>query len=327
VLMRFKACKSGTTFVAPQVVAMAIPDFQSIMLPLIQHLADGQERSNAETLEALTQHFRLTDEERAQLLPSGASTVFSNRVAWAKAHLKKAGLIDSPRRAVYRINDIGRGVVKEHPDRIDLKLLDRFPGHREFRNSAPKTPTGTEPVVDIASGDSGLTPEEHIELGYEQLREQLSEELLQKVKEAAPDFFERLVIDLLLAMGYGGSRQDAGKAVGRAGDGGIDGIINEDRLGLDVIYVQAKRWEGVVGRPEIQKFAGALQGQRARKGIFITTSSFTSDARDYVSKIDSKIILIDGDQLTGLMIDYGIGVAQVAAYTVKRLDSDYFVSE
>lgn len=306
---------------------MAIPDFQSIMLPLLHNLADGQERSNAETLKALGDQFGLSDEERAEMLPSGANAVFSNRVAWAKAHLKKAGLIEAPRRAVYRITDLGHSVVKEQRDKVDLKFLNRFPAHREFKNARRKTTEVTPPINEESSSDSGLTPEEHIELGYQQLREQLAEELLQKVKEAAPDFFERLVIDLLLAMGYGGSRQDAGRAVGRGGDGGIDGIINEDRLGLDVIYVQAKRWEGVVGRPEIQKFAGALQGQRARKGIFITTSAFTKDAREYASLIDSKIILIDGDQLTGLMIDYGIGVAEVASYTVKRLDSDYFTAE
>ncbi|MBA3316262.1 MAG: hypothetical protein H0T47_23615, partial [Planctomycetaceae bacterium] len=181
---------------------MTIPDFQSIMLPLLQHLADGQEQSNVETLGVLSDHFQLSDEERSQLLPCGVSTVFSNRVAWAKAHFKKAGLIDSPRRAVYRITDLGRDILREQPDRIDLKFLNRFPAHREFKNATRKAAGITQPAIEASPSDSGLTPEEHIELGYEQIREQLSDELLQKVREAAPDFFERLVIDLLLAMGY-----------------------------------------------------------------------------------------------------------------------------
>ncbi|MDX2042664.1 MAG: restriction endonuclease [Acidobacteriota bacterium] len=301
---------------------MPIPDFQTLMLPLLRHLADGAERTNQESFDALAQEYNLTNAERAQLLPSGRQTVFRNRVAWAKAHFKHAGLIESPRRGVYRITDRGREVLAESPKRIDLKFLDRFPSHHEFRYSSKP-----ENELEIVPQANDLTPEEHIALGYQQMREELAAELLNRVKDCAPEFFEQLVIDLLLAMGYGGSRQDAGKAVGRSGDGGIDGIIKEDRLGLDAIYIQAKRWEGVVGRPEIQKFAGALQGQRARKGIFITTSSFTREAREYVSAIDSKIILIGGEMLAELMIDYGIGVTEVAAYIVKRTDSDYFGQE
>jgi restriction system protein len=301
---------------------MPIPDFQTLMLPLLRHLADGAERTNQESVDSLADEFKLTDSERAQLLPSGQQSVFRNRVAWAKAHFKRAGLIESPRRGIYRITDRGRGVLAEEPTRIDLKFLDKFPGHREFRVSS-KLENEPEAVSQV----NDLTPEEHIAIGYQQIREELAADLLRRVKECAPEFFEQLVIDLLLAMGYGGSRQDAGKAVGRSGDGGIDGIIKEDRLGLDAIYIQAKRWESVVGRPEIQKFAGALQGQRARKGIFITTSSFTKEAREFVSAIDSKIILIGGDMLAGLMIDYGIGVTEVAVYTVKRADSDYFGQE
>lgn len=301
---------------------MPIPDFQTLMLPLLRHLADGAERTNQESFDALAQEFNLTDAERAQLLPSGQQTVFRNRVAWAKAHFKRAGLIESPRRGIYRITDQGREVLTSNPKRIDLKFLDKFPGHREFRFSSK-----VENEPEIIPQVNGLTPEEHIALGYQQIREELAADLLRRIKECAPEFFEQLVIDLLLAMGYGGSRQDAGEAVGRSGDGGIDGIIKEDRLGLDAIYIQAKRWEGIVGRPEIQKFAGALQGQRARKGIFITTSSFTREAREFVSAIDSKIILIGGETLAGLMIDYGIGVTEVASYIVKRIDSDYFGQE
>ena len=227
-------------------------------------------------------------------------------------------------RGIYRITDQGQALLLQNPARIDLKLLDQFPGHREFRTSGRKeadSQTVLNPV------DNTLTPEEHITLGYQQIRDELADQLLQKTKECPPAFFEQLVVDLLLAMGYGGSRVNAGKAIGRSGDGGIDGTINEDKLGLDVIYIQAKRWEAVVGRPEIQKFAGALQGQRARKGVFITTSSFTKDARDYAAAIESKIILIDGEELSKLMIDHGVGVTEVATYSVKRIDSDYFVQE
>lgn len=301
---------------------MPIPDFQTLMLPLLKHLADGSERTNQETVDALAKEFNLTDSELAQLLPSGQQTIFRNRVAWAKAHFKRAGLIASPRRGVYKITDRGQDVLEQKPERINLKFLDQFPGHREFRTSSRK-----DTEVSPSGSEDDLTPEEHIALGYQQIREELASDLLRRVKECPPEFFEQLVIDLLLAMGYGGSRQEAGKAVGRAGDSGIDGIIKEDRLGLDVIYVQAKRWEGMVGRPEIQKFAGALQGQRARKGIFITTSGFSKDAHDYVASIDSKIILIDGEELAKLMIDHGIGVTEVASYVVKRIDSDYFGQE
>src|SRR3972149_5193327 len=302
---------------------MAIPDFQSIMLPLLRHLADGTERSNLDTLNALAKEFALTEAEIAEMLPSGQQTRLRNRIAWAKAHFKAAGIIESPRRGVYRITERGREFLKLHPDKIDLKSLDKFPEHREFRTSSQKKDNSGL----AASVETEMTPQEYIEYGYQQIRFELMGEILRLIKECPPEFFEGLVIDLLLAMGYGGSRLDAGKAIGRSGDGGIDGIIKEDRLGLDIIYIQAKRWEGVVGRPEIQKFVGALQGQRARKGIFITTSSFTKDARLYAEAIDSKIILIDGEELAGLMIDHNIGVNQVSSYTVKRIDSEYFIPE
>lgn len=300
---------------APEAV-MAIPDFQSLMLPLLGDLASDTERSNQDTLDALATSANLSDDERTQLLPSGQQTIFRNRVAWAKSYLKRAGLIESSRRGVYRITDLGRRVLAGSPARIDLKFLDSFPGSRGFKSPAKEFQL-------TASADS-MTPEDHIALGYQQIREALAADLLRSIKECAPDFFERLVVDLLLAMGYGGSRQDAGQAVGKGGDGGIDGIIKEDRLGLETIYIQAKRWEGVVGRPEIQKFAGALQGQRAHKGIFLTTSSYTKEAREFASSIDRKIILIDGEALASLMMDYGVGVTDVASYLVKRVDSDYF---
>jgi restriction system protein len=255
---------------------MAIPDFQSLMLPLLTYLAGDTERTNQETLDALAASSNLSDDERTQLLPSGRPTVFRNRVAWAKSYLVRAGLIEASRRGIYRITHLGRQVLAGQPERIDLKFLGSFPGSCGFGSPA-KQSTETQ----VAASPDSMTPEDHIALGYQQIREALAADLLRSIKECAPDFFEQLVVDLLLAMGYGGSRQDAGQAVGRGGDGGIDGIIKEDRLGLDAIYIQAKRWEGVVGRPEIQKFAGALQGQRARKGIFLTTSSYTKVDSDY----------------------------------------------
>jgi restriction system protein len=301
---------------------MPIPDFQSLMLPLLQHFSDGKEHANQETLDTLAGFLQLTAAERAQLLPSGKQTLFTNRVAWAKSHLKQAGLIASPRRGVYRITARGAEVLRHSPDTINMRFLDQFPAYRTFR-----TQTKAEVQVAGSPPSNTLTPQEYIESGYQQLRLNLAAELLTRVQECSPDFFERLVVELLLAMGYGGSRQEAGQAVGKGGDGGIDGIIKEDRLGLDVIYIQAKRWEGAVGRPEVQKFAGALQGQRARKGIFLTTSSFTKEAVAFAAAIDSKIVLIGGEELVALMIDHNIGVTPVASYEIKRVDTDYFTGE
>jgi restriction system protein len=301
---------------------MAIPDFQSIMRPVLEYLADGAERNSQETAAHLAQHFRLSEEELAQLLPSGKQPLFVNRIAWAKSHLKNAGLLDSPKRGWHRITPAGRDFLQKHLGPVNMAALNQFPQYQAFR--APKTPGGT----DAGTGDPDkLTPEELIEHGYEQHREKLVAELLDKIKASPPVFFEQLVVELLVAMGYGGSRADAGKAVGRGGDGGIDGIIKEDKLGLDTIYVQAKRWEGSVGRPEIQKFAGALQGVRARKGIFITSSSYTPDAAAYAANIDSKIILIDGRTLADLMIDHNVGVTRMQVFELKRLDLDYFAAE
>jgi len=304
---------------------VSIPDFQTVMLPLLLHLSDGKEHSNQETLKSLAEHFQLTDDELAQRLPSGLQAIFTNRIAWAKSHLKAAGLIESPRRGYYKICPRGLEVLKANPARVDLRMLNQFPEYVEFRT--PKDEVGEpkpQTVPQTAAETDKWTPEDHLEYGYQRIREQLAADLLTKVKEGSPAFFEKLVVELLVAMGYGGSRQDAGRTVGKAGDGGIDGVINEDRLGLDVIYIQAKRWEGTVGRPELQKFAGALQGQRAKKGVFMTTSDFTKEANDYAAMIDSRIVLINGVRLCNLMIDHGIGVTRATSYEVKRLDSDYF---
>ena len=309
---------------------MAIPDYQSLMLPLLKLAADGREHRFRDAIEQLAAEFRVGDNERGELLPSGAQPVLDNRVGWARTYLKQAGLLRSPKRGIFEITDAGKTLLAENPARIDVALLDRYESFRAFRSrrreaiegrSQPDAPqVEAEPVTD-------QTPEEALATAYQKLRRNLESELLDQVKSASPAFFERLVIDLLVAMGYGGSRQDAGRAIGRSGDEGIDGIIKEDKLGLDTIFVQAKRWGSTVGRPEIQKFAGALQGQRANKGVFITTSEFSREAHEYANVINSKIILIDGPRLAQLMVDHNVGVAPVGNYELKRIDSDYFEGE
>ena len=295
------------------------------MLPFLRFLSDGQEHSLRDAEGSLAEHFSLSDTERAELLPSGQQGVFKNRIGWAKSYLKKAGLIEAPKRGVFRIADRGVKTLATNPRRIDIKLLEQFPEFVKFMDASKSTVGNpslsglTEPVPIAA-----VTPEEAIESAYQGLRDQLAQELLEVVLKCSPTFFEQLVVDLLVKMGYGGSRRDAGERIGRSGDGGIDGIIKEDRLGLDTLFIQAKRWQGSVGRPEVQKFVGALQGQRARKGVFITTSTYTADAVDYAARIDTKVILIDGKALSNLMIDFDVGVSASATYVVKRIDSDYF---
>jgi len=309
---------------------MAIPDYQTLMLPLLKLAADGGEHRFRDAIERLASEFAISDAERAELLPSGTAPLFDNRVGWARTYLKQAGLLRSPKRGAFQITEPGRRLLAENPKFIDVALLDRYEPFRDFRSrrrDKNEVETETEIKTPPPEPPSDQTPEDALAVAYQKLRRNLETELLEQVKAASPAFFERLVIDLLVAMGYGGSRQDAGRAIGRSGDEGIDGIIKEDKLGLDVIYVQAKRWDGAVGRPEIQKFAGALQGQRANKGVFITTSTFTRDAEDYANVINSKIILIDGQRLSMLMVDHNVGVALVGLYELKRIDSDYFEGE
>lgn len=274
--------------------------------------------------DTLAVQFELSEKEIMQLLPSARKRIFYDRVGWALTYLKKAGAITAPRRGRFEISQRGLDILKDPPDRISVSFLERFAEFVEFRTR--KSDANTDEVTQVS--DQGIqTPEEAIEVAYQNLRQNLADEILRTIKSCSPAFFERLVIDLLVTMGYGGTRTDAGKAIGKSGDDGIDGIINEDRLGLDVIYIQAKKWENSVGRPEIQKFAGALQGQRAKKGIFITTSTFTKDAQDFAARIDSKITLVDGASICQLMIDYGVGVNPVATFELKRLDSDYFFED
>jgi restriction system protein len=297
------------------------------MLPVLKLAADGAEHKFSHAVELLAEEFSLSTEERNELLPSGSQAVFNNRVGWARSYLKQAGLLSSPKRGFFTITPKGAALLAKNPERVDISILEQYPEFLEFRNRKKDKGENEKPEETSAVSASSQTPEDALASAYSTLRKDLESEILSSVKEASPSFFERLVVDLLVRMGYGGNRQDAGKALGKSGDGGIDGIINEDRLGLDVIFIQAKRWEGMVGRPEIQKFAGALQGQRARKGVFITTSSFTKEAQEYASLIESKIILIDGDHLSRLMAEHNVGVSTVGQYEVKKLDSDYFNEE
>lgn len=303
---------------------MPVPDFQSFFKPLLEIATDGKEHSLKEAREKIAEYFNLTDEDRAELLPSGNQTKFDNRVAWAKSYFVQAKVLESPRRAYFKITDRGKKLLAQGHERIDVKVLNQYPEFVEFhtpskQNKSVLTPSPEEVISE--------TPEEVLQKAYQSIRSDLAGEILERIKSNSPAFFENLVIDLMVAMGYGGSRVDAGQSVGQSGDEGIDGIIKEDRLGLDVIYLQAKRWEGTVGRPEIQKFVGALHGKRAKKGVFITTGKFSEEAHEYVKSIDPKVILIDGRALANYMIDFNLGTSTGVTYEIKRIDSDYFAEE
>jgi len=301
-----------------------IPKYEEIMLPFLKYLSDEQEHSLSETHDALAKQFKLTDEELKELLPSGQQPIFRNRLGWARTYLKKAGLLTSPQRAQFKISDAGLALLKENPPEITSKFLTRYDEFVEFQSiKKTKADKSIEPQTEFDSV-SDQTPEESLEYAYQKLHSELSKELLNIVKTCTPSFFEKLVIDLLITMGYGGSRKEAGKAMGKSGDGGIDGIINEDKLGLDVIYLQAKRWENSVPVKEIRDFTGALASKKAKKGIFITTSSFPKSVYEFVGQVEYKIILIDGERLTNLMIEHSVGLSTVSTYHVKTIDSDYF---
>lgn len=304
-----------------------IPDYQSLMLPLLNLVSDGKEHNYRDLIEKLAVEFQVTDEERKDLLASGNQAIFDNRVGWAKTYLKKAGLLDSPKRATFIITDLGRQTLAKKPDRIDAKYLRQFPAFLEFQKASRNDNETEEEITTVAVSEQ--TPEESLDKAYQRIRKTLASELLNKVVDLSPAFFERLVVELLVKMGYGGSIKDAGKAMGRSGDEGIDGTIKEDKLGLDIIYIQAKRWKpgNVVGRPELQKFVGALAGQGAKKGIFITTSNFTKDAKEYTPRNETKIVLIDGEELAQLMIDYNLGCTPQQTYETKKIDNDYFGEE
>jgi restriction system protein len=292
---------------------MTIPDFQTIMLPLLELSSDGKNHNIHDVIDTLGKHFNLTDEELNELIPSGQKR-FSNRVGWARTYLTKAGLLEMEEKAIHKITARGLYLLTTKPTEINKKLLEQYPEFIEFKKrKSQHTSTSIE-----------RTPEEIIDDAYEDINEKLAGDILEQVMKCSPSFFEQLVVDLLVKMGYGGSREDAARAVGKRGDGGVDGIIDEDRLGLDTIYIQAKRWEGTVSRPEIQKFVGALAGKKANKGIFITTSSYSNEATTFVKTINQKVILIDGERLAELMIESNVGVTEVTSYPIKRLDSDFF---
>lgn len=306
---------------------MAIPNYETCMLPVLTFLKNGEIRPIKELTRMAADHFRLTENERQALLPSGQQTVIRSRVGWAKSYLKKAGLVELPARGQVRITREGLAVLAENLQLIDSKYLTKYPSFVEFiRYEKKQKPIATDNDAEIVDEPQiEQTPDEAIEAAYNDIRNALADELLEQISECSPSFFERLVIDLLLAMGYGGAIPDAGQHLGRSGDGGIDGIINEDKLGLDIICIQAKRWKDTVGRPVVQSFAGSMESHRAKKGVMITTSTFSRDAYDILERFERKIVLIDGKQLAQLMIDYDIGVSTAHSYEIKRIDSDYFV--
>jgi restriction system protein len=309
---------------------MGLPGFQDIMLPLLQIADDGQEHNLGEAIEQLASFFNLTGEERKELLPSARQFKFDNRVGWARTHLGKAQLLEKTGRGRFRITERGRDVLEGNPSRIDLRYLGRFPEFVEFRTIGQHLATEAKQreFEDLGAEEVRQTPEEVLETSYQLLRNSLAQELLERIVACSPKFFEKLVVDLLVAMGYGGSYKDAGQAVGQSGDDGIDGVIKEDRLGLDVVYIQAKKWTTtIVGSSNIRDFTGSLEGYRATKGVFITTSRFSKDAKDFVTKIGKKVVLIDGEQLAQFMIEFGVGVTEQATYIVKKADLDYFDGE
>lgn len=307
---------------------MSIPPFQTLLRPTLELLADQAVWRLRELEEKLALRLGVTNEEREILLPSGAMPMFYNRVGWAKWHLDRAKLVETVNRGSYRITDRGLSVLAQAPAVVDKRFLDQFVEAPLTKSARGTTAGGADADIEAdAAPDVALSSEELMESASKALQAMVATDLVTRIKAESPAFFERLVVKLLLKMGYGGSRQEAGRAVGRSGDGGIDGIINDDRLGLDAVYIQAKRWEGIVGRPEIMKFVGALAGQRASKGVFISTSSYTQEAREYAAQSQYKVVLIDGERLAQLMIEYNLGVSVAAVYEVKRIDNDFFADE
>ncbi len=304
---------------------MAVPGFQEMTLPILRACADGNEWSLAAARAEVSQHFGLSEEDLRELLPSGTQPRFNNRMAWAKVYLERAGLLTKTRRGHFKISPAGEKVLQDPPQVIDIPFLSQFDGFEDFRSKTNEKPEPAE-VRPVALTEDE-TPEEQLQAAHKRLCDDLATELLAQIAEMSFEFFEKLVLDLMLAMGYGGSRDDSGALTNAGADEGIDGIINEDQLGLDTIYLQAKRWQNPVGRPEIHKFVGALHGRRARKGVFLTTSTFTRDAIEYAKTIDTKVVLIDGRRLADLMIQHNVGCTPSQAFVIKKLDSDYFSEE
>lgn len=303
-----------------------LPDYQTCMLPSLRALATGEPLKRAAIVQRVADELNIPEEQRKLMLPSGKTPVIRSRIGWALTYLKQAALVRTTAWGVYQITERGKAVLGRGLERIDNGVLKEFPEFREFVDGRESAGTTRAPAHSAAVSDAAeaSTPVEALENAHRSLRDALVLQLLDTLHAVPPARFEQIVVDVLSAMGYGGDHLDAARTVGGTGDGGIDGVIEEDRLGLDTVYVQAKRWSGTVGRPVVQAFAGALQGQRATKGVLITTSEFTADARDYMQKISARIVLIDGKRLAELMVDHGVGVSVEATYTVKKLDSDYF---
>ena len=293
---------------------MAIPTQSKILLPLLKAASDGAEHHVNEVIDLLANHFHLSDNEKNQQYPSGNDNVFRNRVRFARSFLVRVGLLEHPKRGYIKISHKGLEALKINSSQIDPDFLKQLPGLEPLS-------WGKEKEVDIQN------PSDLLEYGYQNILRSLSQEILEVVKKCSPRFFEKLVVELLLKMGYGGFANDAGKVIGQSGDGGIDGIIKEDKLGLDVIYIQAKRWENVVGEPVIRDFVGSLVKNHANKGVIITPSRFTNDAKEYVKNIPHRVILIDGEMLAHFMIDGDIGVSKIISYDIKKIDSDYFIED
>lgn len=293
-----------------------IPSYEDFMYPLLKIFKDNKSHKTSEFHEQLADYFELSDEDKNEYLPSGKQLVYKNRIGWARTYLYKAGLIDQIKRGLYKITERGRSVLNDPKvEGIDKEFLMQYESFREFLKPSQKPAKNEKAELD---------PEEQLNKNYNQIKESTKKDLLKLIMQSSTQFFEELVVELLVSMGYGGSIADAGQAIGSSGDEGIDGVIKEDVLGLDMIYIQAKRWEGVVGRPEIQKFAGSLAGKQANKGVFITTSSYSKEALDYVDKIAMNIILINGDELTEFMYNYNIGVIESDVYVIKKVNEPFF---
>lgn len=304
---------------------MAIPDYQQFMQPLMALAADGHEHNITDAIETLADQFGLTPEEREIPLPSGTQTRLYNRVTWALTYLTKCLLLEKTGRGRFRIAPRGTNVLKQNPPKINNTFLKQYAEYRAFTSTKHVPALTDSGTADESSDDTNhSTPLERVEGGYKQLRETLIADLLERVRAMKPKMFEQLVVDVLVAMGYGGSQLDAAQVVGKSGDGGIDGVIKEDRLGLDMVYLQAKRYESDIGPAAIREFVGSLGEHRATKGVFITCAGFTSGAIEAAAKAHFRIVLIDGDTLAEYMIDHGVGVTDYKTYTIKKLDADYF---
>ena len=298
-----------------------IPDFQSIMLPLLQSFKNDEIKSNKQLRKDMINNFNITEKEQKEKIPSGTQFLYYNRVAWAIAYLKMADLVSSPKRGSYKLTNEGKTVLSHPPEKVTVSFLKKFENFSKNRNP------GKDKIIEEENPITDKTPDELMEIGFKQIKSELSLQLLNQIKDGSPYFFEKLVLDLLIKMGYGGSEVENSEVTPKGSDEGIDGIIKEDKLGLDKIYIQAKKWENNIGRPEIQKFVGALQGKRAKKGIFITTSTFSKEAFEYIRNLDTAVILIDGKKLAEYMIENELGITLKQNYKLYNIDSDYFMEE